>query len=177
MEKDVKSVEDFNKEKELLRVKKKYSPKYILTAKLAEVYLIFLLFIAICFASKKIAYGFLGMVALILSVLGFLIISKKNAKSNYISFYDDKVVYKGKKLWWDSERTLKYSEIKDITFTQGSSFFEKRIQKLMNLGNIYVVYEDFHSAADAYREAIKHKLSISGGSKRVPAGIWSFIFS
>jgi hypothetical protein len=138
MEKDVKSVEDFNEKKELLRVKKKYSPKYILTAKLAEVYLIFLLFIAICFASKKIAYGFLGMIALILSVLGFLIISKKNAKSNYISFYDDKVVYKGKKLWWDSERTLKYSEIKDITFTQGSSFFEKRIQKLMNLGNIYV---------------------------------------
>ena len=98
MEKDVKSVEDFNEKKELLRVKKKYSPKYILTAKLAEVYLIFLLFIATCFASKKIAYGFLGMIALILSVLGFLIISKKNAKNNYISFYYYKVVYKRKKL-------------------------------------------------------------------------------
>ena len=41
-------------------------------------------------------------------------------------------------------------------YNRGLALFPKHYTAWYNLGNIYVVYEDFHSAADAYREAIKH---------------------
>ena len=47
-----------------------------------------------------------------------------------MKFYEDRIEYKGRMFLLKlEERTLKYDEIKDITFTQGATFFEKRFQK------------------------------------------------
>jgi hypothetical protein len=124
--------------KELLRIKKKYSPKYILTEKLFEIYLIFILLIIFCGYSKNV----FGVVIFILLLIGIVILvlalNKKNARKTYIAFYDTKIVFKGKMFFMDVERTMSYDEVKDIVFTQGTGWFEKFFQKMFKLGNIYV---------------------------------------
>lgn len=122
----------------LLKVKQKYSPKYILTRKLFEVYVIFLLLIAFCFSNNNIFQGVLYTLILILIIFGTLIISKKNSKKNYIAFYETKVVFEGKVFFKTVKRELAYSEIKDIVFTWGTGWFENFFQKIFKLGNIYV---------------------------------------
>ena len=50
------------KEKELLKLKRKYSLKYILIAKMLEVYLFFILFTLLCFSLKRIGYGIIAII-------------------------------------------------------------------------------------------------------------------
>lgn len=139
MEEEYEDIEEkeTNKNKEF-KIRKKYSPKYILMEKLIELYIAFILFIVVCFSSNHIAYGFFAVFVLAVIVIGVLIVSKKNAQKTYMIFYEDKIVFHGRMLWITKERTLHYSEIKDITFTQGASFWERSFQKAFHFGNIYV---------------------------------------
>lgn len=126
------------KKKELLKVRKKYSIKYVLTAKLTEVYIIFLLVIAIAFYSGSIGVGMFSIFILFVIVIAVLILSKKSASKTYLLFFEDRVVYKRKFLFINKERVLKYSEIRDIVFTQGLTWYSKIWHKLFKFGDIYV---------------------------------------
>lgn len=127
------------KEKELLKLKRKYSPKYILTEKMLEVYLFFMVLIAFCFSNKKMIYGMIAIVIFAIIISLKLILEKRKSNHTFMKFYEDRIEFKGSMFFWKvEERTLKYSEIKDITFTQGATFFEKRFQKAFGYGNIYV---------------------------------------
>ena len=126
-------------EKELLKLKRVFSPKYILTEKLAEVYLFFALLIAMCFTMGKIWYGIIMTVLLVLIIFFKLVFEKRKSNQTYMKFYEDRIVFKGKMFFLKVEnRSLKYDEIKDITMTQGTTFFEKMFQKKFGYGNIYV---------------------------------------
>ena len=124
--------------KELSKIKIKYSIKYVLTAKLMEVYFIFILVISVAFYSRLISIGIFSIFILIAIIIAVLILSKKSAAKTYMTFYDDKIVYKRKFLFIDNERELKYSEVKDIVFTQGTNWFTRMWQKIYKYGNIYV---------------------------------------
>ncbi len=124
--------------KELLKVKKKYSIKYVLVVKLIEVYVVFLLVISAAFLYRLVSIGIVSFLILIAIIIVALILSKKSASQTYISFYDDKVFYKRKFLFIDTERTLEYSEIKDIVFTQGTTWYTRMWQKIFGYGNIYI---------------------------------------
>ena len=136
---------------ELLRIKKKYSIKYVLTAKLFEVYLVFL----------------------ILIIFGALILSKKSAAQTYISFYEDKVVYKRKFLFMNKEKEMKYENIADIGYNQGTSWVTRFFQKIYHFGNIYIypkkgnllfngicleVVENIEDVANEIKEKISDKI-------------------
>lgn len=136
--KKISNNENKKTEKELLKIKKKYSIKYILTAKLVEVYIVFLLAIIISFYSGEVGIGVFSIFALILIILLVLIFSKKSASQTYMLFYEDKIVYKRKFLFINKERTMEYNDIKDIIFTQGTNWYTKMWQKFFKLGNIYV---------------------------------------
>lgn len=122
----------------LLKVRQKYSPKYILTRKLFEVYFIFLLLFIFCFSNNNIFQGIIYALILIFIIFCTLIIFKKNSKKNYIAFYETKVVFEGKVFFRSVKRELAYSEIKDIVFTWGTGWFDRFFQKLFKLGNIYI---------------------------------------
>lgn len=125
-------------EKELLKIKRKFSPKYILTGKMIEPYLVFLLLIIVCFSSKRILYGIIIILLFVLFTFVKLVFEKRKSNQTYMKFFNDRIEYKGKVLFRNQERVLKYDEIKDITFTQGITFLEKRFQKAFGFGNIYV---------------------------------------
>ena len=127
------------KEKELLKIRREFSPKYILSEKLLEVYLFFVLLMALCFAMKKFLYGIVVIFILVIVVFAKLVLEKRKSNQTVMKFYEDRIEFKGKMfLFKTEERTLKYSEIKDITVTQGTTFFEKRFQKAFGFGNLYV---------------------------------------
>lgn len=127
------------KEKELLKLKRVFSPKYVLTEKLAEVYLFFVLLILICFATKRIIYGIFMIVILVFIIFFKLVFEKRKSNQTVMKFYEDRIEFKGNMFLFKVEnRVLKYDEIKDITFTQGATFLERRFQKAFGYGNIYV---------------------------------------
>ena len=127
------------KEKELLKLKREFSPKYILTAKLLEIYLFFILFIVFCFLINRVLYSIFIIIILFIITFAKLVLEKRSSNQTVMKFYEDRIEFKGKIFFLKvNERVLKYSEIKDITFTQGSTFFEKRFQKVFGYGNIYV---------------------------------------
>lgn len=123
---------------ELLRIKKKYSIKYVLTVKLFEVYLVFLFFIigSILISRPIFIIGFL--ILLVLIIFGALILYKKSAAQTYIIFYDDKIVYKRKFLFINKEKIMKYEDVADIGYNQGNTFITRWFQKLFHFGNIYI---------------------------------------
>ena len=127
------------KEKELLKLRREFSPKYILTEKLLEIYIFFILLIALCFSTGRVLYGVLTIFILILIIFVKLVLEKRKSNQTVMKFYEDRIEFKGKMfLFKTEERTLKYNEIKDITFTQGATFCEKTFQKAFGFGNLYV---------------------------------------
>lgn len=124
--------------KELLKIKKKYSIKYVLTAKLIEVYFIFILVISVAFYSGLVSIGIFSIIILLAIIIAVLILSKKSAAKTFMIFYDDKIVYKRKFLFIDKEKTIKYSDVKDIVFTYGTNWYTRMWQKIFKFGNIYV---------------------------------------
>ena len=124
---------------ELLKLKRKFSPKYILTEKMLEMYIIFILFFVLCLAANKLLYGFLAIIILAFIVFFKLVFEKRKSNQTVMKFYEDRIEFKGYMFFLKiKERVLKYDEIKDITFTQGATFLEKRFQKSFGYGNIYV---------------------------------------
>ena len=126
-------------EKELLKLKREFSPKYILTLKMFEIYLFFILLIGLCILAKKIIYVIFTIVILFLIIFGRLVYEKRKTNQTFMKFFDDRIEFKGSIFFVKTKnRVLKYDEIKDITVTQGTNFFEKRFQKFFGYGNIYV---------------------------------------
>ena len=103
------------KEKELLKLKRIFSPKYILTQKLLEVYLFFILLIAICFSMGKVLYAVFTILIFIIIVFFKLVLEKRKSNETVMKFYEDRIEYKGRMFLLKlEERTLKYDEIKDM---------------------------------------------------------------
>ena len=116
-------------EKELLKLKRVFSIKYILTEKMAEMYLFFVLVISVCFVTKRILYAILMIFLLVFIIFFRLVFEKRKTNQTYMKFYEDRIEFKGRMFFFKTdERVLKYNEIRDITFTQGATFFEKRFQ-------------------------------------------------
>ncbi len=137
--------EELNKEKELakdtnelLRIRKKYSPKYVLTANLFEIYIFYFLLILLSVYSNNKAIIIPITVVMILIVLIIMIWQKKSSAETYISLYNTKMVYKRKFLFINKEKTIAYDDVKDIVFAQGTGWISRVFQKLFHMGNIYV---------------------------------------
>ena len=140
-----KCMKELNKEQELekdteelLRIRKKYSLKYVLTANMFEVYIFYflLVFLAIYSNNKTIIIP-MTMVILIVMFL-VMVWQKRSSAETYISLYKTKMVYKRKFLFINTEKTIAYDEIKDIVFTQGTGWISRIFQKIFHFGNIYV---------------------------------------
>ena len=65
---------------------------------------------------------------------------------------------RGMYLVWKGDRALRKLEIQDAIgyYLKGLEFYPGHYSAWFNLGNIYVLYEDYYSAADAYENAIKY---------------------
>jgi len=102
---------------EQLRIKRKYSIAYELV-KYMWIFVIFILSSLICISTG----GFLeeGLLILIfVLLLGFLLfIDKRIAMATQVVFYEKKMVYTFKFLFIDTEKVVKYSDLKDITYYQ-----------------------------------------------------------
>lgn len=123
---------------EILRVKKKYNFKYVMFCKLLELHIIFI-FLIICLILGKqflsiIAVLFFYLIIVILS----LILYKKSAENTYVSFQEDKVVYRRKFLFIDKREEMLYKDIKEITFQYELGVINKFWQKRTNLGNMTI---------------------------------------
>lgn len=123
---------------EIMRVKKKYNLKYVMLSNLFEFNLIFIL-VFCCFIARKDLISLLtviGMYIVILIVL--LILYKKSASGTYLSFKEDRVVYRRKFLLRDSIEEMLYKDIKEISFGYDIGTINKFWQKRMNMGNITI---------------------------------------
>lgn len=102
---------------EQLRIKRKYSIAYEI-AKYIWIFVIFILSSIICISTG----GFLEelLIILIFAVtIGFLLfIDKRIAMATQVIFYEKKMVYTFKFLFFDTEKIVKYSDLKDITYYQ-----------------------------------------------------------
>lgn len=116
--------EDLKKDvNERLILKRKYSIAYEFL-KYFWVILIFILSAIGCFALSNILEGILCLVLFIL-VMGFLLFwDKRVARATKAVFYEKKMVYTFKFLFFNTVKTVKYSDLADITYFQ--TFRQKR---------------------------------------------------
>ena len=65
---------------------------------------------------------------------------------------------RGMYLVWQGDKALRKLEIQDAIgyYLKGLELYPGHYSAWFNLGNIYVLYEDYYSAADAYENAIKY---------------------
>ena len=123
---------------ELLRVKKKYDIKYVMLCNLFELHIIFL-FIILCFILAKQIFPLIALSLIyIIIVVSSLILYKKSATGTYISFQENKVVYRRKFLFINKREEMLYKDIKEITFHYESNIYFKFWQKKLNLGNMVI---------------------------------------
>lgn len=105
----------------LLELNRKYSIAYEIT-KNTWIFIILVLSAMGCFATGNILAGLLTLLILAI-VIGFLLfLDKRLAMATKAVFYETKVVYTFKFLIFDTEKVVKYENIKDVkifrTFTQ-----------------------------------------------------------
>ena len=125
--------EDLKKDtNQRLTIKRKYSIGYNMS-KYWWIFLIFALSAAICIASKEYL-PILGLIFAVVVILGLLLfLDKRLAKATKAIFYDKKVIYKFNFWFIHKEKTVKYSDIKDVTIFKPTFF-----QNEFNLGDICV---------------------------------------
>lgn len=105
--------------KQRLVIKRKYSISYNLL-KYWWVFVIFILSSIISLNSGDLVYT-VGLIGSMLVLIGlFLFLDKRLAMGTKAIFYDKKVVYTFKFLFIDREKTVKYSDIKDVTIFKPS---------------------------------------------------------
>ena len=131
-------MKESNEKKELLKIRKKYSVKYIMFYNLLDFHIISLVLI-LCFAFVG---KFLSLFLYLLVYAGIVIVSlvlyKKSASKTYITFYEDKLVYERKFLFTNKKEEMNYEDIKEIVFVYEPSFWAKFWQKRTNMINIVV---------------------------------------
>ncbi len=137
--KPVKKVQRTPKEaSEIMRVKKKYNSKFVLISKLFELHLIAILMLMCFIVAKQIWSCILIISIYVAIILVTLILSKKSAEGTYISFQENKVVYRRKFLLRDTREEMLYKDIKEISFQYDVGAFTRFWQKHMNMGNIVI---------------------------------------
>ena len=116
--------EDLKKDvNEQLKIKRKYSIGYEFI-KYGWLILIFILSAMGCFAFSNVLEGTLCLVIFVV-LMGFLLFwDKRIAMATKAVFYEKKMVYTFKFLFFDTEKTVKYSDLADITYFQ--TFAQKR---------------------------------------------------
>ncbi len=124
--------EDLKKDtKEKLKLNRKYSIAYEV-ARYAGLIILFLLAIIVSFLSGGILNGFI-FILIFIGVFGFLLFwDKRIAMATQITFYEKKVRYTFKFLFFDVDKTVKYSEIDD------ASYFQTYRQKKFGYGDLCI---------------------------------------
>ena len=137
--KPVKKVQRAPKEaSEIMRIKKKYNPNFILVSKLFELHLITLL-VFMCFVVAKQLWSCILVILIYIAIImTTLILSKKSADGTYVSFQENKVVYRRKFLLRDTREEMLYKDIKEVSFQYDVGGFTRFWQKRMNMGNMVI---------------------------------------
>ncbi len=116
---------------EQLRIKRKYSISYEIL-KYMEIIVIFLLTIVVLLLSGKIFETVL-LIGISLIILGFLFfIDKRIAIGTLAIFYEKKVTYTFKFLFFNVKKTIKYSDISDVRV------FQTHRQKKFGYGDLCI---------------------------------------
>lgn len=124
--------EDLKKDtKEQLKFKRKYSIAYEFV-KYTEIIIVFILAFIVCIASGGILESLL--VILIFAILmGFLLFwDKRISMATQAIFYEKKARYTFKFLIFNTDKIVKYTDIKDVTY------FQTRRQKKFGYGDLCV---------------------------------------
>lgn len=110
--------EDLKKDvKEVLKIKRKYSISYEIV-KYAWIIVIFILSSLICISTGGILEELL-LILIFAVIIGFLLfIDKRIAMATTAVFYEKKVVYTFKFLFIDTEKVVKYTDLRDVTYYQ-----------------------------------------------------------
>ena len=110
--------EDLKKDvKVKLKLKRKYSIAYEFR-KYMELIIIFILAILGCIAFENIWAALLGVLSLIVTMGLLLFLDKRIANSTTATFYEKKAVYTFKFLFFDTQKVVKYTDLKDVTYYQ-----------------------------------------------------------
>ena len=123
---------------EIMRVKKVYNPKFVILSKLFELHLIMLLMFICLIATRQIWFILLVILIYIAIIMSALILSRKSANGTYLSFGENKVVYRRKFLLRDTRDEMLYKDIKEIAFQYDIGTIAKFWQKRMNMGNLII---------------------------------------
>lgn len=116
--KDYQEEEDLKKDTNVrLKLRRKYSISYEI-AKYSWLFIIFILSFLICISTGTILETIILVVGFLI-VLGFLFfIDKRIAMATQATFYEKKVVYVFKFLFIDTEKVVKYTDLRDVTYYQ-----------------------------------------------------------
>lgn len=110
--------EDLKKDvKVKLKLKRKYSIAYEFR-KYTELIIIFILAILGCIAFENGWAAFFGVLLLIVTLGLLLFLDKRIANSTTATFYEKKVEYTFKFLFFDTHKVVKYTDLKDVTYYQ-----------------------------------------------------------
>lgn len=124
--------EDLKKDTNVkLKIKRKYAIAYEFY-KYTELILIIVLAILGCIAFGNAISALLGVLLLVV-ILGLLFfLDKRIANATTATFYEKKMVYTFKFLFFDTCKVVKYTDLKDVTF------YQTRRQKKYGYGDLCV---------------------------------------
>lgn len=120
--------------KEILKLGRKYLPKYQLT-RYGDCYIILVIILIALISQKQILLTILCLLFSLIALIVALFLAKKRAVNTACTFYEKKIVFQSKA----KKKTMAYSDLKDITYYQ--NFF----QKIFHLGDI-----QFHPESGTY---------------------------
>lgn len=100
-----------------LKIKRKYSIAYEFR-KYTELIVIVILAILCCVAFGNVLAGILGVLILVLALGLLFFLDKRIANSTTATFYEKKMEYTFKFLFFDTHKVVKYTDLKDVTYYQ-----------------------------------------------------------
>lgn len=116
---------------EVFKLKRKYSIAYVIR-RYIELLIIFILCLVIFLFSKRILEAFLVLL-IFAGVMGILLfLDKRVSAATRATFYETKVVYNFKFLFFNTTKVVKYSDITDI------SYYQTLRQKSVSFGDICI---------------------------------------
>lgn len=125
-------------EEELLRINRKYSPKFNLL-KSGEIIVLLLIIVLAAFSYYSTFFAIL-ITLFCLAFLGlWLFFSKKRAMGTKTIFYETKLRYKANYLFIHREEVVAYNDIKDM------AYFQTKSQKICKVGDIRFYTKGFLS--------------------------------
>ena len=123
---------EFQEEEELkkdivqkLSINRKYLISYEIT-KHFEIIVICLLAAVLCFVAGGIFEAICALLILVIIVGGLMAYSKRASIGTKLVFYEKKVVFIKKFLFFNDQKTIKYSDIRDVTYFQ--SYRQKKFK-------------------------------------------------